>query len=84
MDSSDVVSIGIFSCGLVFGIIGWLLVRVIKSLDKTIVKIDNNQARMSDVMSEMQERTLENERRITILETVHKIKGCDTGEVLHG
>lgn len=64
------ITLGLFMSGIVLSCIGWLLIRVISNLDGTISKMEN-------VMVSMQDQIINNEHRITVLETVHKINGCD-------
>lgn len=72
----ELTAIGIFCASSILGIIGWLLIRVINNLDKSIDKMNNNQERFEIVIGEIQEKISDNDRRIYAIEIIHNIKGC--------
>lgn len=76
MGASEWVAIGLFVAGGIVGAIGWLLIRVIGNLDKTIEKLNDNQDKQEDVLTAMQEKIIDNDKRIFAIELIHNIKGC--------
>lgn len=84
MTASEWVAICLFGATIVFGVIGWLLIRVIGNLDATINRSNENQDRLEGVMLNMQDRIISNEKRITVLEVVQKMNGCDASVIGRG